>query len=224
VLKNLEGIQKEFNKLATRAEAGLDRRPDRPGRQRGHRVAAKKRRRHAVEVPFSVGRTDATQDQTDVGVVRGPRAQADGFRNYYAAGDLRSSPADLLSTRRNAAQPHRVPEMTVLVGGLRVLNANAGRPSTACFTTNARRRCRTTSSSTCWTCRPSGARSKTKGMYEGLDRKTGGEVDRDPGRSGVRFERELRAVAEVYGQSDGKERFVRDFVKAWTKVTNNDRF
>ena len=175
-----------------------------------------------VQVPFHAGRTDATQDQTDPSTFAYLEPTADGFRNFYTAGQTRS-PAELLVDKANMLNL-TVPEMTVLVGGLRVLDANTGGVAYGVFT-------RTPGvltndffvqlldMSTKWT------PSKTPGVYEGHDRKTDAlkwtatPVDLIFGSSS-----ELRAVAEVYAESDGKERFVRDFVKAWTKVTNLDRF
>jgi catalase-peroxidase len=176
-----------------------------------------------VQVPFTPGRTDASQQQTDVNSFAVLEPTADGFRNYYGSGQSRS-PADLLVDRANLLTLN-VPQMTVLVGGLRSLNANAGQAAAGVFTA----RPGTLSNdffvnlldmSTKWS-----KSATTEGLYEGLDRKTGKlrwtatPVDLIFGSNS-----ELRAVAEAYAASDGNERFVRDFVKAWTKVMNLDRF
>jgi catalase-peroxidase len=119
-----------------------------------------------------------------------------------------------------------VPEMTALVGGLRALNANTGAGGTRRLHRPSRAPSATTSSSTCSICRPSGRKSSQgEGVYEGLDRQTGKvkwtatPVDLVFGSNA-----ELRAVAEVYASADGQEKFVQDFVRAWNKVMNNDRF
>ena len=175
-----------------------------------------------VRVPFSPGRTDATQEQTDVVSFAALEPQADGFRNYYAAGQLRS-PAEMLVDKANLLTLS-VPEMTVLVGGMRALNANTDAVEYGVFTDQPG----TLSNdffvnlldmSTQW------SKAKTEGIYEGRDRKTGElkwtatPVDLIFGSNS-----ELRAVAEVYAQADGRERFVNDFVVAWARVTNLDRF
>ncbi len=175
-----------------------------------------------VQVPFRAGRTDATQDQTDASTFANLEPMADGFRNYYTAGQARS-PAEMLVDKANMLDL-TVPEMTVLVGGLRVLGANTAGVTHGVFTKTPGVLTndfflQLLDMSTKWTA------SKTAGVYEGRDRKTNDlkwtatPVDLIFGSAS-----ELRAVAEVYAESDGKERFVRDFVKAWTKVTNLDRF
>ena len=184
---------------------------------------AAKKAGHAVEVPFSPGRTDATQEQTDVTSFAVLEPTADGFRNYFGKGSQRP-PAELLVDRANMLTL-TVPEMTVLVGGLRTLDANEGhsrlgvltsRPGvlTNDFFVNL------LDMSTEWT-----KSAKEDGVYEGHDRKTGqikwtaSPVDLIFGSSS-----ELRAVAEVYASDDAQEKFVHDFVKAWTKVMTLDRF
>jgi catalase-peroxidase len=222
VLQRLEAIQQDFN----RAQTG------------GKRVSladlivlgggaaieqAAKQAGYDVEVPFTPGRTDASQQQTDVESFAVLQPAADGFRNYYGAG-LAQSPAEALVDRANMLRLS-VPEMTVLVGGMRALSANAGQSSHGVFTT----RPGTLSNdffvnlldmSTKWS-----KSASTDGLYEGRDRATGKlkwtatPVDLIFGSNA-----ELRAVAEVYASSDGQQEFVRDFVDAWTKVMNNDRF
>ncbi len=178
---------------------------------------------YAVVVPFTPGRADASDAQTDVASFAALEPTADGFRNYFRAGQ-RQSPATLLVDRASKLTLS-VPEMTVLVGGMRALNANAGQSAHGVFTD----RPGTLSNdffvnlldmSTQW--RKS---ATSEGIYEGLDRTTGTvkwtatPVDLVFGSNS-----ELRAVAEVYAASDGQERFVQDFVKAWTKVMTLDRF
>jgi catalase-peroxidase len=178
---------------------------------------------HAVTVPFRAGRTDATQEQTDVESFAALEPTADGFRNYYADGQARS-PAEAL-VERASHLTLTVAEMTALVGGLRTLNANAGRSSHGVFTSRPGTLTNDwfvnlLDMSTRWA--PS---AKAPGLYEGYDRKSGKlkwtatPVDLVFGSNS-----ELRAVAEVYGSADGKERFVQDFVRAWTKVMNLDRY
>ena len=176
-----------------------------------------------VTVPFNPGRVDATQDQTDVNTFALLEPRADGFRNYYAAGQAEGSPAELLVDKANLLRL-TVPEMTVLVGGLRVLGANTDGTIAGVLTATPGALTNDffvnlLDMATKW------APGKTEGQYEGHDRKTDAPrwtatpVDLVFGSNG-----ELRAVAEVYAESDGKARFVRDFVAAWTKVMNLDRF
>ncbi|REH39005.1 catalase-peroxidase [Paraperlucidibaca baekdonensis] len=176
-----------------------------------------------VSVPFTPGRVDATQAQTDVAGYEVLEPKADGFRNYYSAESF-YKPTDALVDRANLLSL-TVPEMTVLVGGLRALDANVGGAREGVFTS----RPGTLSNdffvnlldmSTKWT--PS---AKSEGIYEGRDRATGQykwsatPVDLAFGSSS-----ELRAVSEVYASNDGQGKFVADFVKAWHKVMTLDRF
>ena len=176
-----------------------------------------------VKVPFIPGRMDATQAQTDVKSFAVLEPTADGFRNYFS-NTAHRSPADMLVDRANMLTLS-VPEMTVLVGGLRALNANTGASDVGVFTD----RPGTLSNdffknlldmSTTW------AKSPTaEGIYEGRDRTSGAlkwratPVDLIFGSSS-----ELRSVAEVYAAADSQEKFVRDFVTAWSKVMGLDRF
>ncbi len=216
VLGKLEGIQKSFN----RANKG--------GKQvsladliviAGNAAIeqAAKQGGHAVDVPFTPGRTDATQAQTDVRSFAVLEPTADGFRNAYGATSLRS-PAEMLVERANLLTL-TVPEMTVLVGGLRALDANANGIRHGVFT----ERPGTLSNdffvelldmSTRW------AKSeKDPGLYEGYDRASGKRVrTATPVDLIFGSHSELRAVAEVYAAADGSDRFVNDFVRAWTKV------
>ena len=185
--------------------------------------AAAKAAGHAVEVPFTPGRTDASQDQTDVKSFAVLKPEADGFRNYQkkaftvSAEEMLVDKAHLLTLG--------APEMTVLVGGLRVLGANAGQSQHGVFT----KRPGTLTNDffvnlldmdTVW--KPTSDAGDT---FEGRDRKTG-ELKWTATRVDLVFgsNSQLRALAEVYAQDDAKEKFVRDFVAAWNKVMNLDRF
>lgn len=222
VLKQLERIQKDFNnaqsggKKVSLADLIV------LGGSAAVEQAAKKAG-HEVPVPFTPGRTDASQAQTDVDAFAILEPTADGFRNYYGNGNRRS-PADMLVDRADMLTL-TVPEMTVLVGGMRTLNANAGQSRHGVFTD----RPETLSNdffvnlldmSTQWA-----KSSKSEGVYEGRDRATGKlkwtatPVDLVFGSNS-----ELRAIAEVYAADDAQEKFVRDFVDAWTKVMTLDRF
>ncbi|MGD9702044.1 MAG: catalase/peroxidase HPI [Acidimicrobiia bacterium] len=177
---------------------------------------------HDVQVPFSPGRTDASQEQTDVDAFAVLEPTADGFRNYLRSGDKRR-PEELLVDRASLLTL-TAPEMTVLVGGLRVLNANAGhaahgvltgRPETLTndFFVNL------LDMSTAW------KQSSTEHTYEGRDRATG-EVRWTGTAVDLVFgsNSQLRAIAEVYGCQDAQQKFVQDFASAWAKVMNLDRF
>ena len=184
---------------------------------------AARRAGHDVEVPFEPGRTDASQEQTDVASFALLEPTADGFRNYYASGTMRS-PADMLVDRANQLTL-TVPEMTVLVGGLRVLGANAtgsahGVLTDAPGTLSNDFFVELLDMSTKWSKSKSAA-----GVYEGVDR-TSGEVKWTATPVDLVFgsNSELRAVVEVYAASDGEEKLVDDFVQAWAKVMSLDRF
>ncbi|MCZ0943838.1 MAG: catalase/peroxidase HPI [Gammaproteobacteria bacterium] len=177
---------------------------------------------HAVGVPFKPGRTDASQEQTDADSFAVLEPSADGFRNYFAEGNLRS-PAALLVDRANMLNL-TVPEMTVLVGGLRALNANAGGASHGVFTDRPGALSNDffvnlLDMSTAWTKSEGQA-----GLYEGRDRSSGNlRWTATPVDLLFGSHSELRAVAEAYAADDGAEQFVDDFVAAWTKVMNLDR-
>ena len=176
-----------------------------------------------VTLSFADGRGDATQEQTDIEAFDYLEPLADGFRNYIKS-DLKIAAEDLLVDRANLLTLS-VPEMTVLVGGLRVLGANYDGSNYGVFTD-------TVGSLTndffknildftyTWK-----ATSEDDRYFEGRNRKTG-EVKFKGTRADLIFgsNTELRAIVEVYGANDGQERFVRDFVAAWTKVMNLDRF
>jgi catalase-peroxidase len=228
VLQTLEGIQREFNSAQTNGN-------------KGKKVSladlivlggvaaiekAAKAGGHDVKVPFTPGRMDASQEQTDVESFTPLEPVADGFRNYVN-GKQRLSPEELLVDK---AQLLRLtaPEMTVLVAGLRVLGANTENSKHGVLT----KRPETLTNDffvnlldmgTVW--QPSNPSNGSGEVYEGRDRKTnklkwtGTRVDLIFGSHS-----QLRALAEVYGSSDAKEKFVKDFVAAWTKVMNHDRF
>ncbi|MEZ5308967.1 MAG: catalase/peroxidase HPI, partial [Pyrinomonadaceae bacterium] len=177
---------------------------------------------HDMTVPFTPGRADATQEQTDATSFALLEPMADGFRNFYKSGN-RMSPAEMLVDKASLLDL-TVPEMTVLIGGMRSLGANTGGSEYGVFT----KRPGTLTNdffvnlldmSTKW------SKSSTEGIYEGRDRKTNElkwkatPVDLAFGSSS-----ELRAVSEVYAADDAKMKFLHDFIKAWNKVMNLDRF
>jgi catalase-peroxidase len=176
-----------------------------------------------VTVPFAPGRADASQEQTDVASFEALEPVADGFRNYLKGRYV--VPAEALLVDKAQLLTLTAPEMTVLVGGLRVLGANADGGAHGVFTARPGQLSNDffvnlLDMGTEW--KPSAA---DDGLFEGRDRKTGAakwtgtRVDLVFGSNAV-----LRALAEVYGSADGQEKFVKDFVAAWTKVMNLDRF
>jgi catalase-peroxidase len=222
VLQKLEAIQKEFNapqsggkkvSLADLIVLGGCTAVEKAAKAAGH----------DVKVPFTPGRMDASQEQTDVDSFAPLEQTADGFRNYLRGNQLMS--AEELLVDRAQLLTLTAPEMTVLVGGLRVLGANAGRSTHGVFT----KRAETLTNdffvnlldmTTQW--QPSAG---SEGVYEGRDWKTN-EVKWTGTRVDLIFgsHSQLRALAEVYACNDSKEAFVRDFVAAWNKVMNLDRF
>ena len=222
VLQKLEAIQKEFNasqsggkkvSLADLIVLGGSAAVEKAAKAAGH----------DVKVPFTPGRMDASQAQTDVESFAPLEPTADGFRNYLR-GDQLMSPEEALVDRAQLLTL-TAPEMTVLVGGLRVLGANAGQSKHGVFT----KRPETLTNdffvnllemSTQW--QPS---SGSEGLYEGRNRKTN-ELKWTGTRVDLIFgsHSQLRALAEVYACADAKEKFAKDFVAAWTKVMNLDRF
>jgi catalase-peroxidase len=185
--------------------------------------AAAKKAGHDVKVPFTPGRVDASQEQTDIDSFAPLEPTADGFRNYLR--DKQRSSAEELLVDRAQLLTLTAPEMTVLIGGLRVLGANAGQSMHGVFT----KRPETLTNdffvnlidmSTQW--QPS---ADSEGVYEGRDGKTN-ELKWTGTRVDLIFgsHSQLRALAEVYACADSKEKFVKDFVAAWTKVMNLDRF
>lgn len=184
--------------------------------------AAAKQAGFKVQVPFKPGRMDASQEQTDVNSAAVLEPKADGFRNYFGK-DNAHSPAEMLVERANYLTLS-VPEMTVLIGGMRALDANAGHSKHGVFTGQPGSLTNDffvnlLDMSTQW------SKSTTEGVYDGKDRASGQlkwtatPVDLIFGSNS-----ELRAVAEVYASDDAKEKFVGDFAKAWAKVMDLDRF
>lgn len=178
---------------------------------------------HDIEVPFRPGRADASQTQTDVTSFDLLKPTADGFRNYYSS-DAYRSPTEMLIDKADQLNL-TVPEMTVLVGGMRSLGANADGSKNGIFTDrpgtlNNDFFVNLLDMSTEWK-----KSSKSDGLYEGSDRKTGKvKYTATPVDLIFGSNSELRAVAEVYAMNDSNDQFVKDFVKAWTKVMNLDRF
>jgi catalase-peroxidase len=222
VLKTLEGIQAEFNSSQTTGkQVSLADLIVLGGCAAVERAA--KNAGHDVQVPFTPGRTDALQEQTDVEAFAVLEPTADGFRNYLADGHRR--PAEQLLLDRASLLTLSAPEMTVLVGGLRVLNANDRQSPHGVFT--KRREALTNDffvnlldMDTTW--KPT---SEAAATFEGRDRKTGA-VKWTGSRVDLAFgsNSQLRAVAEVYACDDAQGKFVTDFVAAWDKVMNLDRF
>jgi catalase-peroxidase len=220
VLKTLEGIQQEFNASATGGKrvslADLIVLAGGVGVEQAAKLAGV-----TVTVPFTPGRMDASQAQTDVDSFAVLEPLADGFRNY---GGECAAFAETMLIDKAQLLTLSAPEMTVLVGGMRVLGTNAGNchgvftsaPGTLSndFFVNL------LDMGTEW--KPA---AEAKGIYEGSDRKTG-KVKWTGTRVDLVFgsNSQLRALAEVYASADGKEKFVKDFVAAWTKVMNLDRF
>jgi len=222
VLQKLETIQKEFNasqsggKKVSLADLIV------LGGCAAVEAAAKKAG-YDVTVPFTPGRTDASQDQTDTHSFAPLEPVADGFRNYLRNGHPMS--AEELLVDRAQLLTLTAPEMTVLVGGMRVLNANAGQSKHGVFTNRPETLTNDffinlLDMNTKWQ-----AFSASEGVFEGRDRKTG-KVQWTGTRVDLVFgsNSQLRALAEVYACSDSKEAFVKDFVAAWNKVMNLDRY
>jgi catalase-peroxidase len=222
VLKTLEGIQNEFNSTQSGGKkvsladlivlagcAGVEQ--------------AAKNAGHKVTVPFAPGRMDASQAQTDVESFAVLEPVADGFRNYVKG--KFAVPAEELLVDRAQLLTLTAPEMTVLVGGLRVLNTNVGQSPHGVFTKRPEALTNDfflnlLDMGTEWK-----AASDARDVFEGCDHKTG-----ERKWTGTRVDlifgsnSQLRALAEVYGSSDAQEKFVRDFIAAWNKVMNLDRF
>ena len=215
VLQKLEAIQKEFGKKVSLADVIV----------LGGGAAIEKAAKNAgydVKVSFTPGRTDASQEQTDAHSFAPLEPVADGFRNYYRGKPLMSPEEALIDKAQLLTLT--APEMTVLVGGLRVLGANAGQSKHGVFTKQTETLTNDffvnlLDMGTQW--QPAGS----DGVYEGRDRKTnavkwtGTRVDLIFGSHS-----QARAIAEVYACADSKEKFVKDFAAAWTKVMNLDRF
>ncbi len=222
VLKTLEGIQKEFNGSQSKGKkvslADLIVLAGCAGVEKAAKDAG-----FNVKVPFTPGRTDASQEQTDVDSFTFLEPAADGFRNYLKM--KYTIPTEELLIDKAQLLTLTAPEMTVLVGGMRVLNTNFDNSKRGVFT--KRPEVLTNDffvnlldMSTDWT-----PTSDIKETFEGRDRKTG-ELKWTGSRVDLIFgsNSELRALAEVYGSADAQEKFVNDFVKTWNKVMNLDRF
>ena len=222
VLRTLEGLQREFDRsasggkrvsLADMIVLGGCAAVEQAARNAGH----------PVTVPFTPGRADATQEQTDAGSFAVLEPAADGFRNYL--GSRCAVPAEELLVDRAQLLGLTAPEMTVLVGGMRVLDTNFGQSRHGVFTERPEALTNDffvnlLDMGTTWE-----AVSESGDLFEGRDRATGGlrwtatRVDLVFGSNS-----RLRAVAEVYGCEDSRQRFVDDFAAAWSKVMNLDRF
>jgi catalase-peroxidase len=222
VLPRLEGIQKDFN--GTKAGGRKVSLADLIVMGGGAAIEqAAKSAGHTVVVPFTPWRVDASDAQTDAASFAPLEPSADGFRNYFRSGQ-RLSPAEMLVDRASMLTL-TVPEMTVLVGGLRALNANAGQTGHGVFTDrpgtlNTDFFVNLLDMSTKWI-----KSTASEGLYEGLDRATGKvKWTATPVDLAFGSNSELRALSEFYAAADGKEKFVQDFVKAWAKVMSLDRF
>jgi catalase-peroxidase len=220
VLPRLEAIQTEFNRTLTGGKkvsladvivlGGV------AAIEQAAKVAGV-----TVQVPFNPGRADATPEQTDASTFAVLEPTADGFRNYLRAGDGQSPVVALVE--RASLLKLSIPEMTALVGGLRALNANTGQAAHGVFTN----RPGSLSNDFFVNLLDFGTKwnKKSEGVYEGVDRQSGkAKWTATPVDLVFGSNSELRAVAEVYASADGQEKFVRDFVRAWAKVMNLDRF
>lgn len=216
VLNVFEGIQNEFNGTISMADLIV------LGGVAGVEEAARNAG-HDITVPFSQGRGDATQEQTDLESFGYLEPLADGFRNYKKS-DLNVKAEDLLVDRANLLTLS-IPEMTVLVGGLRVLGANYDGSNYGVFTDNVGSLTNDFFTNILDFTFTWSAISEDDSIFEGRDRRTGA-VKFTGTRADLIFgsNTELRAVCEVYGADDGEDKFVKDFVAAWTKVMNLDRF
>jgi catalase-peroxidase len=219
VLSQLEIIQKEFNaggkhvSMADLIVLGGCTAVEKAAKDAGH----------DVKVPFTPGRADTTQEQTDVDSFSVLEPQAEGFRNYQKK--TYSVPAEEMLIDKSQLLTLSAPEMTVLIGGLRVLGTNANSSKHGVFTKRAGQLTNDffinlLDMGIAWT-----PVSEAREEFEGRDRKTG-EVKWTGTRVDLVFgsNSQLRALSEVYAQSDSKNKFVGDFVKAWDKVMNLDRF
>jgi catalase-peroxidase len=234
VLKKLEAIQKEFNN----AQSNGNKSNGNKGRNKGKQVSladlivlggcaaveeAAKKAGHKVTIPFSPGRTDASQEQTDVHSFAVMEPVADGFRNYLRSGQILS--AEELLVDRAQLLTLTAPEMTVLVGGMRALNANFAQAKHGVFTKHPETLTNDffvnlLDMNTKWQ-----ASTTSEGVFEGRDRTTdklkwtGTRIDLLFGSNS-----QLRAIAEVYASDDSKAAFVKHFAAAWNKVMNLDRY
>jgi catalase-peroxidase len=219
VLKKLEGIQHEFNKSGKHVSladlivlagcAGIEK--------------AAKNAGHEVKVPFTAGRADSSQEQTDVESFAVLEPAADGFRNYFHA--RHSATVEEMLVDKAQLLTLTAPEMTVLLGGMRVLKTNFDNSAHGVFTKKSEALSNDffvnlLDLGTSWK-----ATSEAQTEFEGRDRKTG-EVKWTATRADLILgsNSELRAIAEVYGCADAEAKFVKDFIAAWNKVMNLDRF
>ena len=228
VLQKLEAIQKEFNSSQSDGNKGKkvsladlivlagDAAIEKAAQAAGH----------DVKIPFTPGRMDASQEQTDVESFEPLEPKADGFRNYVSGKQL-LSPEEMLVDKAQLLKL-TAPEMTVLIGGLRVLGANTGKSKYGVFTSRPETLTNDffvnlLDMGTEW--QPSTESNGAGPVYQGRDRKTK-QVKWAASRVDLIFgsHSQLRAFAEVYGSADAKEKFVKDFAAAWTKVMNADRF
>jgi catalase-peroxidase len=218
VLPRLEEIQKKFNKSGKKVSlADVIVLAGAVGIEQAAKASGT-----IISIPFTPGRMDASQEETDVKSFMALEPKADAFRNYFSDESF-FSPAEALVDRANLLTLS-VPEMTVLLGGLRVLDINTGGSKHGVFTTKPG----TLSNdffvnlldmSTKW------QKSKTEGIYEGLDRKTNAvKWTATPVDMIFGSHSELRAIAEIYAARDGKEKFLNDFSKSWNKVMMLGRF
>jgi catalase-peroxidase len=238
ILGKLEAIQKDFNG----SQSGASQSTGKSNGKKGKKVSladlivlggcaaveeAAKRAGHDVKVPFSPGRTDASQEQTDAHSFAPLEPTADGFRNYLRIGHHVT--AEELLVDKSQLLTLTAPEMTVLVGGLRVLNANFRQSKDGVFTKRPETLTNDffvnlLSMNTEWK-----ASTTAEGVFEGHDRSNGakpGEMKWTATRVDLVFgsNSQLRAIAEVYASDDSKQAFVKDFVAAWNKVMNLDRY
>ena len=221
-IKRLEDIQKNFNQAQSNGKkvslADLIVLGGTAAIEQAAKTAG-----YTVKVPFTAGRMDANQEQTDVSTFAVLEPKADAFRNYYDADNLRP-PTEMLIDKANTLTL-TVPEMTVLIGGMRVLNTNTAQSKLGVFTSKPGILSNDFFSnlldmSTKWQ-----KSATTESLYEGIDRKTG-EIKWTASPVDLIFgsHSELRAIAEVYAAEDGKQTFMTDFVAAWNKVMMLDRY
>jgi catalase-peroxidase len=224
VLQKLENVQNEFNN----AQSGNKKVSLADLIVLGGCAAIEKAAKdagHAVTMPFTPGRTDATQEQTEIQSFDPLEPNADGFRNYVKKQTSVTASAEEMLIDKSQLLGLTIPEMTVLIGGMRALNTNFDQSKHGIFTDRPGVLTNdffvnVLDLSTKWQ-----AVSDAQNVFEGRDRKTG-EVKWTGTRVDLIFgsNSELRAISEVYATSDASEKFVKDFVAAWTKVMNADRF
>jgi catalase-peroxidase len=224
VLKKLEAIQKEFNGAQSNGNKGKKISLADLIVLAGNAAVeeAAKKAGHDVKIPFTPGRTDASQEQTDTHSFAVMEPRADGFRNYLRPGNQR--PAEELLIDRAQLMKLTAPEMTVLVGGMRALNANFGQTKHGVFT-NRPETLTNDFFVNLLNMNTEGKATGSDGVFEGRDRATG-KVKWTGTRVDLVFgsNSQLRAIAEVYASDDAKKTFAKDFAAAWNKVMNLDRY